>query len=82
MGLVPEGTFRNKSGRLRAMRRHEAVDPITLDLLFDPQTSGGLLVALPKAVADEAIAALRQAGVDAVQVGESGGPPGAVELVV
>lgn len=37
-------------------------DPIEL-LLYDPQTSGGLLVALSAEVADEAAAAFRQAGV-------------------
>jgi selenide,water dikinase len=41
------------------------------ELLFDPQTSGGLLLAVPAGQADGLAAALRAAGVAAaVQVGE------------
>jgi len=40
------------------------------DLLFDPQTSGGLLVAIAPEAADAALAALERQGVAARQVGE------------
>ncbi len=41
------------------------------ELLFDPQTSGGLLLALPAARADDLIARLKKEGVEAaVRVGE------------
>lgn len=40
------------------------------ELLYDPQTSGGLLAALPVTAADEALAALQAAGVPAAMVGE------------
>jgi selenide, water dikinase len=39
------------------------------DLLFDPQTSGGLLVAIAADAADSALAALRRHGVSAHRVG-------------
>jgi selenide,water dikinase len=39
------------------------------DLLFDPQTSGGLLVAIAPVAADAALAALRRHGVTARRVG-------------
>ena len=40
-------------------------------LLFDPQTSGGLLVAVPDSQADDLIAQLKKEGVEAaVRVGE------------
>lgn len=81
MGLVPEGTWRNKEGRSHALRETDKLSPVALDLLFDPQTSGGLLAALPEAVAAEALATLRAAGADAAIVGHSGGAPGEVELV-
>jgi len=81
MGLVPEGTRRNREGRGGAMWSGEELSPITLDILFDPQTSGGLLAALPRGEAPEALAALRAAGIEAAIVGESGGPPGTVEIV-
>jgi selenide, water dikinase len=82
MGLVPEGAWRNKEGRLHALPRAAELPPITLDILFDPQTSGGLLAALPESAAAEALAALRGAGVEAALVGESGGPPGEVDIVL
>ena len=41
------------------------------DLLFDPQTSGGLLLVLPDAQADDLIASLKNEGIEAaVRVGE------------
>jgi len=36
-------------------------DPV-VEVLFDPQTAGGMLVAVPASVADDALAALRAAG--------------------
>lgn len=80
-GLVPEGARRNRA-RLRFLRNAGEVPALALDVLFDPQTSGGLLAALPEAVAGEALAALRAAGVDACLVGASGGPPETVEIVL
>lgn len=47
MGLVPAGTFSNKKFRLPRIKNPEAVSAETLDLIFDPQTSGGLLLSLP-----------------------------------
>ena len=82
MGLVPEGCYRNKEGRLKAVKNSGLVPPIKLDMIFDPQTSGGLLAALPREDADEALAALRSAGVDAAIIGETGGEPGEVDIVV
>jgi selenide,water dikinase len=82
MGLVPEGTRRNLAGRGRCISNARDVPAIAMDVLFDPQTSGGLLAALPAAVAGAALAALRAAGVDACIVGESGGPAGTMEIML
>jgi selenide,water dikinase len=40
------------------------------DLLFDPQTSGGLLISIAEEAATEALAALQRHGVSGNQVGE------------
>jgi selenide,water dikinase len=82
MGLVPEGTFRNKQGRLRFIENGEALDPVMLDILFDPQTSGGLLAAIPADQAAELQEALRAHGVFATVIGETGGRPGTLEILV
>ena len=47
----------------------EGIAPEFQDLLFDPQTSGGLLVAVAADVADDALAALHRSGVKARGVG-------------
>jgi selenide, water dikinase len=52
------------------------------ELLFDPQTSGGLLLAVPGSEADELVAALYQAGVPAaVRIGDVTDEPTCIELV-
>jgi selenide,water dikinase len=48
-----------------------SLSPTEDELLYDPQTSGGLLLALPAAQADQLLAALREAGVQgAARIGE------------
>jgi len=46
------------------------VPPEYRDLLFDPQTSGGLLVAIAPEAADAALAAMERRGVAARRVGQ------------
>jgi selenide,water dikinase len=68
----------NKSGGLSSNREHFAqavlvdqqVDPVVVDLLYDPQTSGGLLAAVDPATIDPLMARFDAAGVVAVDVGE------------
>ena len=69
-----ETTGSNRSNRKIAegsWQKERQLDRHQEELLFDPQTSGGLLFALPAAQADELAAKLRRAGVeDAAVVGE------------
>jgi selenide,water dikinase len=82
VGAVPfiRGAFElaaNRSGGMKSNERHfaggvvglDGIDPATADLLFDPQTSGGLLAAVDPAAADQAAAVLAAAGVLAARVG-------------
>ena len=62
MGLVPEGTYRNKEFNKKDVRIEEQVDEALEDLVFDPQTSGGLLVSLPGRDAEMVLRKLEQAG--------------------
>lgn len=62
MGLVPAGAYANRE-YLTAVSFAAGVAENLRDLCFDPQTSGGLLFALPAAEAPDLLAALQQAGV-------------------
>ena len=70
----------NRSGGLGSNEAHfgqkitiePGVDPDRLTILFDPQTSGGLLVAVRSESAEQVRTALTAAGVPAVRVGSIG----------
>ncbi|GAA0115752.1 selenide, water dikinase SelD [Clostridium senegalense] len=47
MGLVPAGTYNNRN-YLNGKYELNNVDDFICDILFDPQTSGGLLISIPK----------------------------------
>ena len=80
----------NRSGGLAANREHfEAIAQIDTkvpealqDLLFDPQTSGGLLVAVDQLQADLALQTLLSAGVQAVRIGNVGPRSHTAALVI
>ena len=69
-----ETTGSNPANRKLVENSWEMVHGKTLaeeELLFDPQTSGGLLLSLPAAEADNLLAALKEVGVDtAARVGK------------
>ena len=56
-GLVPEGTYRNREF-IGTDIRFDNPDDILSDIIFDPQTSGGLLVSVPEKEAPEICASL------------------------
>jgi selenide,water dikinase len=60
MGIVPGGTRRNLDFRKRQLIGADEIEPSLLDVLFDPQTSGGLLVAVNPRHAEELVATLRK----------------------
>jgi len=62
-----ETTGSNKPNRKLAEGFWQAAKTMTTEaeeLLFDPQTSGGLLLSVPEAEADDLVAALHAAGID------------------
>jgi selenide,water dikinase len=58
----------------------EALEPWRRDLLSDPQTSGGLLVAVAPEAAGGVLSHLRSAGFDAARVGKFAEGPGRIVL--
>jgi selenide,water dikinase len=62
MGLIPAGLYANKKysgGRVEIIRAGRGGDVLTEDIVFDPQTSGGLLLAVESDAADELAARLK-----------------------
>ena len=57
-GIVTGGANRNREGLADHVEFAAGIDPSTEALLFDPQTSGGLLIALPPAAAEAMVARL------------------------
>jgi selenide, water dikinase len=82
MGLVPGGAFRNRRFREAMVAMDSRIDPVLRDLLFDPQTSGGLLMGCPEDQAHQLLKALQDEGiVRAAVIGEvTGLHPGTIEI--
>jgi len=71
IGLVPAGAHKNKEFRAPIVEFPSTVDGIMQDVLFDPQTSGGLLISVAPEHARDLAAALKEEGIrDAAVVGE------------
>ena len=59
MGIVPQGAYKNRDWLSCSVRVGEDVPLAITDIMFDPQTSGGLLIALPEKEASRLLADLR-----------------------
>jgi selenide,water dikinase len=68
-GYTPGGTARNVAAFGRHVTFADAIDEVQRLILYDPQTSGGLLAAVAPEAAGQALAALAEAGVHAAAVG-------------
>ena len=53
IGLVPVGSYRNREHYLPNVVNREEIDMDIVDVIADPQTSGGLLIAVPAAQQDQ-----------------------------
>ncbi len=70
MGLFPAGAYANKKHFSGQVAVDPGINDIIADIMFDPQTSGGLVYALPASQAADCLAALQDRGVDARMIGE------------
>jgi len=60
MGLIPAGAYRNREYAQKGVQVTGNISLAMQDLLYDPQTSGGLLFALPESEAAECLAEMKE----------------------
>jgi len=70
MGLVPAGAYKNREFRECMVDISPSVKQAVLDILYDPQTSGGLLICVDTRSADDLLIRLKNKGMDAAIIGE------------
>ncbi|WXJ95355.1 Selenide, water dikinase [Neomoorella carbonis] len=82
MGLVPGGAYNNRHYVEKDVRIAPGVPEALQDILYDPQTSGGLLIAVAADKAGDLMAALMERGVTAARiVGEVEAGPGQITVL-
>lgn len=69
MGLIPAGAYRNRTYAEAAVTVRGNISRAQQDILYDPQTSGGLLFAIPEAEAEACLDAMRNEIPDAAIIG-------------
>lgn len=71
MGLIPAGAYRNKEHSGSKVINESRMGIFAEDLIFDPQTSGGLLIAIPSELEEELIKQLHAGGFNwSVRIGK------------
>jgi len=71
MGVIPAGLHRNRQYRENFIEVAQSCPEWMIDILFDPQTAGGLLITLPAGQAEQLIGKMHTRGIkDAAIVGE------------
>jgi selenide,water dikinase len=71
IGLIPGGLHRNREFRLNMVEINREVPNYLADILFDPQTSGGLLISVPGPEAESLRDRMHQEGIEeAAIIGE------------
>lgn len=70
MGIVPTGAYRNMEYVKSHVQVMDSAEECLVDLISDPQTSGGLMVSLPAEHAYEYVEKLAAVGITAAVIGE------------
>jgi selenide,water dikinase len=83
-GVVPGGLVRNKKFRLPMLDVSSSFPEWMLDVLFDPQTAGGLLISLPSELAEKLVEKMHHEGLaEAAIVGEIvASPAGRISVIM
>jgi len=74
LGLIPAGTIQNRNHYLPRTLVRPGLDELLVTLVFDAQTSGGLILGVPEALVPQAQAMLAAAGDLALHIGRAIAP--------
>ncbi|ATW28688.1 selenide, water dikinase SelD [Candidatus Formimonas warabiya] len=81
MGMIPAGCYRNQDYLKERVEFAPEVPVFMRDILFDPQTSGGLLMAVPQERLEQLTGSLKEKGLVFSVVGKlTGGNPGKISV--
>lgn len=69
-GIIPAGAYRNRNYLEGKVKVEEAVALEVSDLLFDPQTAGGLLISIPEERGVELVRRLNERGIPGAVIGQ------------
>lgn len=69
MGLIPGGAYNNRDHLGNKVQYRQEIDQVLKDLLYCPETAGGLVMAVPEAKADQLQQALQERKVPAAAIG-------------
>ncbi len=79
-GMVPGGAYRNRDYLKTCVKINSSVNDIEASILFDPQTSGGLLITVPSAESESLIKEMKKRGIKGEVVGDVVDTPGIVTV--
>ena len=68
MGLIPAGAYKNREFRECMVEFAPSINRALQDVLFDPQTSGGLLIMTDKKVANDLLCELLDNGIESASI--------------
>jgi selenide,water dikinase len=71
MGMIPAGAYANRDFLAGQVRLAESVSPELAAIMYDPQTSGGLLISVPEKLCEGMLKLMNSRGVQAVAVGRA-----------
>jgi len=80
LGLIPAGTYRNREFREKMVNGLSTLPTFAGDILFDPQTSGGLLFSVSKERYQEVLVRLKETGHTANAIGETTNEIGVIRV--
>jgi len=69
MGLIPGGAYTNRKYLADKVNYLEEIDSILRDLLFSPETAGGLLISIKESKSEDLVKEMKKRGIPCFMVG-------------